>query len=123
MKSYERQSRSRGLQFGITVLVCLLIAAGYVAAMRAVVEVSVLTTDADIERRDEAFLAIHLGIILIAGIAGFLLGKWFNGLGLAYGLLFMLITSVLMMLVLLGSFELACHGHNGLVRHWQCRPG
>ncbi len=122
VKSYERQSRSHGLQFGLTVLVCMLIAAGYVAAMRALMEVSLLSTDADIERRDEIFLAIHVGVILFAGISGFLLGKWFNGLGLAYGLLFMLITAVLMMVVLLGSYELACQGHNGLVRHWQCGP-
>lgn len=110
------------MQFFLTVLLCALIAAAYIAAMRAVLEVSVLSSDTELERRDEVYLILHGGTILAAAIIGFLVGKWFNGLGIAYAILFVLITTVAMMAVLLGSYELACQGHNGLIRHWECGP-
>lgn len=108
----------------MTVVVCGLIAAGYVAAMRTLLDVSVLSSETDLERRDEVYLIVHGGTILVAAIAGFLVGKWLNGLGLAYAVLFTIVTAIAMMAVLLGSYELACEGgQNGVVRHWECGTG
>lgn len=105
-------------------LLCGLIAVGYVAAMRTLLEVSVLSSDTDLERRDEVYLLVHGGTVFAAAVIGFLVGKWLNGLGLAYAVLFVIISVVAMMGVLLGSYELACEaGQNGLVRHWECGPG
>jgi hypothetical protein len=120
----ERPSRSHSLQFFVTVLLCALIVAGYVAVMRTLLEVSVLSSETDLERRDEVYLVVHGGTVLVAAVVGFLVGKWLNGLGVAYSLLFVIVTFVAMMLVLLGSYELACEaGQNGLIRHWECGPG
>lgn len=110
------------MQFALTLLICAVVAALYIAAMRALIDVSLLEQEADIERRDEAYLIVHGALLLFAAIAGFLLGKWFNGLGLAYSLLFVILTALVMLTVLIGSYELACQGHNGLVRHWECGP-
>lgn len=124
MDDSERPGRSHSLQFFVTVLLCGLIAVGYVAAMRTLLEVSVLSSDTDLERRDEVYLLVHGGTVFAAAVIGFLVGKWLNGLGLAYAVLFVIITVVAMMGVLLGSYELACEaGQNGLVRHWECGPG
>lgn len=110
------------MQFFLTVFLCALIATAYIVAMRALLEVSELSNDTDLERRDEVYLIIHGGTLLAAAIMGFLAGKWLNGLGVAYAILFVIIIAVVMMAVLLGSYELACQGHNGLVRHWECGP-
>ncbi len=123
MDDSERPGRSHSLQFLVSVVLCALIVAGYIAAMRALLEVSVLSSDTDLERRDEVYLIVHGGTVLVAAVVGFLVGKWLNGLGLAYAILFIIVTLVAMMGVMLGSYELACEaGQNGLVRHWECGP-
>jgi hypothetical protein len=119
---YERHSKSHGVQFALTVFVCAALVTLYVGLMRAVISLSSLNSDSDLERRDEAYAVVHLGVLGLATVSGFLLGKWFNGLGLAYALLFFIVVAVSMLALLLGSYELACHGHNGLIRHWQCGP-
>lgn len=112
------------MQFFVTLALCALIASGYVAAMRTLLEVSVLSNETDLERRDEVYLIVHGGTVLVAAVLGFLVGKWLNGLGLAYALLFVIVTLVAMMALLLGSYELACEGgQNGLIRHWECGAG
>lgn len=122
MNPEDRTSRSAGVQFAVTIFVCAVVAVLYIAAMRALLDVSLIQAEGDIERRDEAYLVVHGGILLFAAILGFLLGKWMNGLGLAYSVLFVILTGLVMLTVLFGSYELACHGHNGLVRHWECGP-
>jgi hypothetical protein len=58
--------------------------------------------------------------LLGAAVLGFVAGKWFNGLGIAFATLFVLVLGICMVTVQMASYELACHGHNDLVRHWQC---
>ncbi|MGE3075936.1 MAG: hypothetical protein AB7N24_08625 [Dehalococcoidia bacterium] len=100
-------------------LLCLLIAS-YVGVMHAVVDVSKIANDHDANQRDRAYAFLHIVMILGAGIIGFVTGKWFNGLGIAFAALFVIVIAVGMLSVQLTSYELACHGHNDLVRHWQC---
>ncbi len=119
---YERPSKPHGVQFALTVLACALLLGIYIGLMRSVISVSRLNSSGDLERRDEAYAVVHLGVLVMAALSGFLLGRWFNGLGLAYALLFLIVVAVSMLALLLGSYELACHGQNDLLRHWQCGP-
>lgn len=104
----------------LTVVLLVLLAAAYVATMHAVLEVSRIDATTDTDRRDQVYAYIHVGFLLGAAILGFFAGKWFNGLGIAFATLFLVVLAILMLAVQLGSYELACHGHNDLVRHWQC---
>ena len=120
----ERESRPgrkhTALQVAVSVSVCLLFLVAYVASMRALLDLSDVAGGADLDRRDEVYAYVHLGLLVLAAITGFVIGRWLNGLGLGYAMLFVIVL-LLGMLVTQGvTFELACHGHNGLIRHWQC---
>jgi hypothetical protein len=92
----------------------------YVALMRLQIDVSRLGDAGSADHRDRVYFVIHAGLIAGAAVGGFLLGKWLSGLGLAYAALFVVVVSVSMVGVQFGSFELACRGHNDLIRHWSC---
>lgn len=100
-------------------LLCLFVGA-YIGVMYAVVDISKVANDQDANQRDQAYIFLHLVMIGGAGIIGFVVGKWFNGLGIAFATLFILVVAISMLSVQLSAFELACHGHNNIVRHWQC---
>jgi hypothetical protein len=102
----------------LTLLLLLMLAVAYVGVMHALVDIS--RPEHDIDRRDTAYTYVHLVMLLGAAIIGFLAGRWFNGLGVAFATLFVVALLVAMLTVQLTSYELACHGHNDLVRHWQC---
>ena len=108
------------LQVALTVLTLLFFATAYVVAMNAVLSVSRVTDDAGRDHRDQVYLALHGGFLLVAAIYGFTLGKWLNGLGIAFATLFLVALSASMIGVQLASYELACNGHNDVVRHWTC---
>ena len=76
-----------------------------------------------VPQTDNVYAALHIGLLAVAAVIGFVLGKWLNGLGLAYATLFVLVLSVIMVGAQLTTYELACRGHNDLIRHWQCEPG
>jgi hypothetical protein len=116
----QRSGRPTAVIFLLTLLLLLLLGAAYVGVMHALVELSEPDSGTDIDRRDLAYTYVHLVLLLGAAIIGFLAGKWFNGLGLAFATLFVVVTVVVMLGVQMGSYELACRGHNDLVRHWQC---
>lgn len=116
----ETSRKSAGFQALVAILVCLLFIGAYLAAMHALVDISVVDSDAERNRRDAIHTYLHLGLLVLVAVVGFVVGKWLNGLGLAYGLLFFIVLVVAMLAVQGGSYELACRGHNDLVRHWQC---
>lgn len=109
---------------GVQVLLAVLLAAGlmaaYVAILNTLVDLSDIENGGDADRRDLAYAYLHVGLLIAAAVGGFLLGKWLNGLGFAYATLFVIVLAVGMVGVQMASYELACHGHNDLVRHWQC---
>jgi hypothetical protein len=120
MTQRERRSRPAVLQVALAIAGVLLLAAAYVAAMHATVDVSKVDNVRDADRRDTVYLGIHLVGLVLAAIIGFALGKWLSGLGLAFGMLFVVLVGLSMVGVQLSSFELACHGRNDIVRHWTC---
>ena len=100
----------------------MVLATAYVAAMNALLEVSRIESTADAADRDNVYAALHVGLLAAAAVVGFVVGKWLNGLGLAYATLFVLALSVMMVGAQLTTYELACRGHNDIMRHWQCEP-
>jgi hypothetical protein len=102
----------------LTLLLLVMLVVAYVGVMNALLDLS--RPAHDVDRRDTAYAYVHLVMLLGAAIIGFLAGKWFNGLGLAFATLFALVLLISMLAVQLTTYELACHGHNDIVRHWQC---
>ena len=117
---YGRHSKPHSLQVLLTVLLLVVLVAGYVAAMNALLEVSRIETDSDAADRDTIYAIVHLGLLAAAAIIGFLTGKWLNGLGFAYATLFVFALAVLMVVAQISTYELACQGQNDIIRHWQC---
>ena len=120
MQDIPGRARPTGLVVLLTLVLLFLLLAAYTGVMHAVLEVSRVESDGDADRRDGAYAYLHLVMLLGAAVIGFFAGKWFNGLGLAFATLFVVVMVVGMLAVQMGSYELACHGHNDLVRHWQC---
>lgn len=116
----ERAGRGVLARAAVAGLVLVLLLAGYVAAMRATLDLSAVTSAGDADERDRVYLLVHGGMLGLAAISGFATGKWLTGSGLGYALLFLLVISLGMVGLQVATFELACHGYNGLIRHWHC---
>ena len=115
------EQRSRWVQMltatiGLTIFLAL-----YVVLLRLNLDLSKATPKADRDYRDMIYLVIHAGVLFGAMITGFGLGKWLNGLGFAYSVLFIVVLAVFMAGIHVGSQALACReGRNDMVRHWEC---
>ncbi len=120
VQHYERRSKPPSVQFLLAALLLLMLLAAYIAGMNALLDVSRIETDGDAADRDAVYAVVHLLLLVIAALVGFALGKWLNGLGLAYATLFVVALATLMVATQLSTYELACRGHNDLIRHWQC---
>jgi len=70
--------------------------------------------------RDATYAILHLAFLVATVVLGFLLGKWLNGLGMAYATLFFLVVASSMVFLQLGTHTLACRGHNDITVHWTC---
>jgi hypothetical protein len=93
----------------------------YIAAMRLTLDYSKPDTGHSPDYRDTVYFWVHIGFFVAAAVGGFALGKWLNGLGVAYALLFVVVIAFAMAGLAIGSFSLACDGgHNDLIRHWTC---
>ncbi|GIW13225.1 MAG: hypothetical protein KatS3mg062_0664 [Tepidiforma sp.] len=120
MTTMERQP-GNGRRAAAALALLILLLAGYLAAMRATVGISAVNSDQEAAERDLVYLAVHGGLLVIGSAVGFAAGKWVNGLGLAFAVLFVVVLAVAMVGVQVASFELACGaGYNGLIRHWHC---
>lgn len=108
------------LQAALTLLALVLLLGIYVAVMHGLVDFSKVDGKQEASERDLVYVYIHLGLFVAAGVIGFFAGKWFSGLGFAFAVLFLVVTMLLTTAVQLSSYEMACNGHNDLVRHWQC---
>lgn len=105
---------------GVAALSLAFFAAAYLALMRATLDYSRLEGGRTASDRDEVYFVLHMGLLAGALVAGFIVGKWLNGLGAAYATLFGAFLAAFMVLAQIGSYELACEGHNGLIRYWVC---
>src|SRR5258708_21225099 len=68
---------------GIAVLLGL-----YALVMHLTVGVSRVDLGRSASHRDAVYLGIHLAVLALSLLAGFVAGRWLNGLGLAYATLF-----------------------------------
>lgn len=115
-----RKPKPTWLQIVVACGVLLVFTAAYLAAMRLSIDISYVERGHTPESRDTFYLELHSGLLLLATVAGFGLGKWLNGLGVAYAVLFFTVIASVMVFASLGSYTLACEGHNDLIRHWTC---
>jgi hypothetical protein len=92
----------------------------YLTAMHMLVDVSNVEAGKDASHRDLIYVYVHAGLFAAAVVLGFLAGKWFSGLGFAFATLFFIVVAFGVTLIQMSSYELACRGHNDIVRHWQC---
>ena len=112
--------RPAWLQTVITFFALAVLLVAYLLVMHALVDRSIVENKQDASDRDLIYAYVHVGLFAGATAVGFLAGKWFSGLGFAFAALFLVATVLGVTAVQIGSYELACHGHNDLVRHWQC---
>ena len=117
----RNKAKPLALQILVIALGLLLLSGVYLVALRLTVDISMKTeTPAQLDHRDEVYALIHFGVMAGGLVFGFAAGKWLSGLGVAYAGLFGVTLAILMVGTQLGSQELACRGHNDLVRHWRC---
>ena len=79
-----------------------------------------LEPSADADVVDGRYFGIHGVTLLVAGLVGFVIGTYFRGKSFAFATLFIAAITVVMMAAQVASFELACAGHNDVIRHWHC---
>lgn len=120
MQYAYRPIRPPVLQFAASLGLLVVLVVAYLATMHALLDFSRADRGHTSNERDIVYVYVHLGYLVVALVVGFLLGKWLSGLGFAFATLFFLVLSISMVAAQMGSYELACHGHNDLVRHWQC---
>ncbi len=113
-------SKPRAIQAVVVTSALVVLGTAHLALLRATIDVSHLDQRHTASERDAAYFYLHVGVLLVAAVIGFGLGKWLNGLGVAYAVLFIVALALAMVLAQLGSFALACQGHNDLIRHWTC---
>lgn len=121
MQRRARPSRPTWLAWLLSVALLVLLFAAYVVITHAAVGTRVPVGQAAMSRRDSIYFSIHLATILIACLFGFALGKWLNGLGVAFALLFVVVMVSSLAATQVVSYKLACGGgQNNIVRHWTC---
>ncbi len=98
----------------------LLLALLYLVAMRAALPYARVDQDTSASDRDNLYLVLHLALLGLAGLTGWLLGRWLGGLGVAYATLFVISSALWMVGAQVASYQLACDGNNDLIRHWTC---
>ena len=121
MQPRARPSKPKWVAWLVASVSLLLIFAGYVAVTHAAVGREVPVGQAAMGRRDALYFSIHLATILLSSVIGFVLGKWLNGQGAAFALLFFVVMVSSLTTTQVVSYKLACGGgRNEIVRHWTC---
>lgn len=75
----------------------------------------------DPAHRDLVYFGIHGAGLLGALVLGFIVGAVLRTSAALTGFAFLVLTLMALMAAQAGSYELACRGHNDLIRHWECR--
>jgi hypothetical protein len=116
----RERPKAPALQVLFAVLGLLLVFGLYLLLMQLTVHSNSASGTRTTSERDTFYAFLHLAMLVVALAGGFALGKWLNGLGVAYAVLFVLVMAFGMVLAQLGGHTLACRGHNDWVRHWTC---
>jgi hypothetical protein len=98
----------------------IVLTAVYIVSLRVTIDVSRTDLGRSPETRDVVYLVIHSALMLVTVVSGFIVGRILSGHGLAFTALFLMLALTMMATVQIGSFSLACNGHNDLIRHWTC---
>ena len=121
MQQHQRRPKAAAIQILFTVVAIALLLAVYIVVLWLTIGISKGISNRAIDHRDLIYLFVHVGGLVLAAAAGFALGKWFSGLGIAFALLFVVVVSVGMVGAQMGSYALACDAHqNDILRHWTC---
>ena len=115
-----RKPKAPAVQVLFALLGLLFVVGVYLLVMHLTVHANEAGGSRTASERDATYALMHLGILLVALVFGFALGKWLNGLGVAYATLFFLVVASSMVFIQLGAHDLACRGHNDIVSHWTC---
>jgi hypothetical protein len=99
-----------------TCLAFVTLAAAYATALRLLVRMG----DAEAIGNDDYYFAIHGLALVVACVMGFAIGTYARSMGFAFATLFVAAMLVVMMGAQVASFELACAGHNEIIRRWSC---
>ena len=105
----------------ITVSVLVVLTSLYVLSLHLAIDiVGTVEGDGPADSRDARYFLAHGVWVLIAAMAGVGFGTLFRRSAFGFAALFlswMLVASVAAQLI---TFELACRGHNDIIRHWEC---
>lgn len=119
MHRHAKRSKPAAIQILVVAAGLLLLIAAYALVMHLTVDIS-REGNSDADTRDLMYLYIHLGGLLGALVVGFSLGRWLSGLGIAFAVLFVVVLACSMVIAQAGTYQLACHGQNDILRHWSC---
>lgn len=121
MQLRARPSKPTWLAWLLSVVLLLLIFGAFIAVTHSAVGADVPVGNAAMSRRDTIYFSIHLATIVVGCLVGFLLGKWLNGLGAAFAVLFLVVLVSSLTATQVVTYKLACGGgENDIVRHWTC---
>lgn len=117
----ERRGKRWWVEWPLALLLVALLIGVYIALLRLNIDLTRVQSKAGRDHRDAVYLAIHGSVLAGGGLLGFLLGKWLNGLGVAFAVLVLTVLCIAMVSTQVGSQALACRaGRNDIVRHWTC---
>ncbi len=121
MQRRVRPSKPTWVVWLLSIVLLLLVFGVFIAVIHRVVGDDVPVGGAAMSRRDTVYFSIHLATILVGCLLGFVLGKWLNGLGAAFALLFLVVLVASLTATQVVTYKLACGGgENDIVRHWTC---
>ena len=121
MQRRTRPSKPTWVAWLLSVVLLIATFAGYVFVTHAAVGSDVPVGNAALGERDAIYFSIHLATIVIGCFCGFILGKWLNGMGAAFALLFVVVLVSSLTGTQVVTYKLACGGGpNNIVRHWTC---
>jgi hypothetical protein len=117
----HRAAKRPWVQWAVFGLAQLVLVLAYLVLLRLAFTAWGIDETATGNRRDNLFLLIHGAFIAGAAVVGFAAGKWLNGLGVAFAVLFLSVMVVAQLGTIAGSQALACTAdRNNLIRHWSC---
>ena len=118
----ERRPRLHPLLMLATGVALISIVGGYLVLLRtAALDRSQPDSGFTSDERDAVYLAIHGIALVLALVSGVVLGGLSRRSTMTWALAFGVTIAAVMILTMIGSYELACEADmNDLVRHWTC---
>ena len=121
MQRRARPTKPTWVAWLLAVALLLTLFAAYLVVTHKAVGTDVPIGNAALSRRDTIYFSIHLATLVIGCVLGFGLGKWLNGFGAAFALLFLVVLVSSLTATQVVTYKLACGGgQNNIVRHWIC---